>query len=238
MVLQELFKSQLKESKEIFKPTESVYLEVEKYLFKSTLIHLKSIQKLFSNDELLQEYDKWININHQNILHFESRRSHSNFSHQFINDNLFKCYLFKSIYTILKDQLKSSKPKQKMTSYVWQNNPDKELPELYRLMKDDYELIAPDTAYKQFEAVFTGKPIQNITPIKWHQDNASELLYFNEAITTKVDNVWPIFKRMTACFIKPDGKPFKAAWKSLKTHINENLSERKQKAINELVSNF
>jgi hypothetical protein len=43
---------------------------------------------------------------------------------------------------------------------------------------------------------------------------------------------------MTACFVKPDGKPFKAVWKSLKTNIAINLSPDKQKAIDELVNNF
>lgn len=127
---------------------------------------------------------------------------------------------------------------QKKTSYVWQKNPDKELPELYKLMIDKYKLIAPETTLEQFKAVFTGQPINEIKPIRWHQDNASELLYFNEAIQAKVDNVWHIYQRLAACFVKPDGKPFNAVWKSLKTNIDINLSSDKQKAIDELVRNF
>ena len=127
---------------------------------------------------------------------------------------------------------------QKKTSYVWQNNPDKELPELYRLMLNKYKLIAPETTLEQFKAVFTGQPIESINPIKWHQDNASELLYFNKAIQAKVDNVWHIYQRLAACFVKPDGKPFNAVWKSLKTNLEINLSPDKQKAIDELVRNF
>ena len=127
---------------------------------------------------------------------------------------------------------------QKRTSYVWQNNPDKELPELYSLMLNKYKLIAPETTLEQFKAVFTGQPIESINPIKWRQDNASELLYFNKAIQAKVDNVWHIYQRLAACFVKPDGKPFNAVWKSLKTNIDINLSSDKQKAIDELVSNF
>lgn len=130
-------------------------------------------------------------------------------------------------------------PKQQQkTSYVWQNNPDKELPELYSLMLNKYKLIAPETTLEQFKAVFTGQPIESINPIKWHQDNASELLYFNKAIQAKVDNVWHIYQRLAACFVKPDGKPFNAVWKSLKTNIDINLSSDKQKAIDELVKNF
>lgn len=128
--------------------------------------------------------------------------------------------------------------KGKMTSYLWQNNPDKELPELYNLMIDKYKLIAPETTPEQFKAVFTGQSIDDIEPIKWHQDNASELLYFNEAIGNKVNYVWNIYQRLAACFVKPDGKPFKAQWKQLKTNIEINLSPDKQKAIDELVSNF
>jgi hypothetical protein len=101
-----------------------------------------------------------------------------------------------------------------------------------------YKLIASETTYEQFKAVFTGQIIESINPIKWHQDNASELLYFNEAIKYKVNDVWHIYQRLAACFVKPDGKPFKAVWKSLKTTIGINLSPDKQKAIDELVSNF
>ena len=124
---------------------------------------------------------------------------------------------------------------QKKTSYVWQSNPDTELKELYKLMIDIYKLIAPETTYEQFKAIFTGQSIESIEPIKWHQDNASELLYFNEAIKNKVNNVWHIYQRLAACFVKPDGKPFNKVWKSLKTNIGINLSPDKQKAIDELV---
>jgi hypothetical protein len=126
---------------------------------------------------------------------------------------------------------------QKKTSYKWQK-PD-ELPELYKLMIDKYKLIGPDTTLEQFRAVFTEQPIDDsFKPIKWHQDNASELLYFNDAIKNKVNNVWNIYQRMTACFIKPDGKPFDSNMKQLKTNIGINLSPDKQKAIDELVNNF
>jgi hypothetical protein len=124
------------------------------------------------------------------------------------------------------------------TSYKWHSNPDKELPELHKLMIGKYKLIAPETTYEQFEAVFTGQAIESISPIKWHQDNASELLYFNEAIKDKVNDVWHIYQRLAACFVKPDGKQFNAVWKSLKTNIEINLSPEKQEAIDELVNNF
>ena len=124
------------------------------------------------------------------------------------------------------------------TSYKWQGNPD-ELPELYNLMMVKYKLIASETTYEQFKAVFTGQTIDDsFKPIRWHQDNASELLYFDDAIKNKVNNVWNIYQRMSACFVKPDGNSFKASWKSLKTNIGINLSTDKQKAIDELVGNF
>jgi len=136
---------------------------------------------------------------------------------------------------------KGTKQQQK-TSYVWQSNPDKELPELYKLMIDKYKLIAPETTYEQFKAVFTGQAIESINPIKWHQDNASELLYFIDRLQ-KTNNIVhnpkkADYQKMTACFVKPDGKSFNAAWKSLKTNLEINLSSDKQKAIDELVSNF
>jgi hypothetical protein len=153
-------------------------------------------------------------------------------------DRWLKKYLSNEIDYQQKKPIRKPPKQQKKTSYVWQNNPDKELPELYNQMVDNYKLIASETTFEQFKAVFTGQPIESINPIKWHQENASELLYFNEAIRNKVNNVWNIYQRLTACFVKPDGKPFKVVWKSLKTHIGINLSPDKQKFIDELVSNF
>lgn len=153
-------------------------------------------------------------------------------------DRWLQKYLSNEIDHQQKRPARKPPKQQKKTSYVWQNNPDKELPELYRLMIDKYKLIAPETTLEQFKAVFTGQAIESINPIKWHQDNASELLYFNKAIQAKVDNVWHIYQRLAACFVKPDGKPFNAVWKSLKTEIEINLSSDKKKAIDELVKNF
>ena len=153
-------------------------------------------------------------------------------------DKWLQKYLSNEIDYQQKKPTRKPPKQQKKTSYVWQSNPNKELPELYSLMINKYKLIAPETTPEQFKAIFTGQPIESINPIKWHQDNASELLYFNEAIKNKVNDVWHIYQRLEACFVKPDGKPFKAVWKSLKTNIEINLSPDKQKAIDELVSSF
>lgn len=140
-------------------------------------------------------------------------------------------------------QNKSQKKKsQKKTSYVWQSNPDNELPELYSLMINKYKLIAPETTPEQFKAIFTGQSIESINPIKWHQENASELLYFINRLEQS-NNIGhnpkrADYQKLKACFVKPDGKQFNAVWKSLKTNIEINLSLDKQKAIDELTNNF
>ena len=69
---------------------------------------------------------------------------------------------------------------QKKTSYVWQSNPDTELPQLHQLMIIDYNLIAPETTLEQFKAVFTGQSIESIKPIKWIESNRL-LAYFLES---------------------------------------------------------
>ena len=139
------------------------------------------------------------------------------------------------------ERLKKQSIKVKMTSYVWQNNPDKELPELYTMV-NKYNLIAPETTPEQFKAAFTGQPIdESFQPIRWHQDNASELLYFIDRLeqSNNIEHKKRAnYKKITACFVKPDGKPFEAHFKSLKTYIEINLSPDKQKAIDELVSHF
>ncbi|MBK7523250.1 MAG: hypothetical protein IPI53_03490 [Saprospiraceae bacterium] len=131
----------------------------------------------------------------------------------------------------------------KKISYVWQVNAEKELPELYSLLIEKYKLIASESTYKQFEAVFIGQPIdENFKPIKWHQDNASELLYFitrlEELNNISHKNLRTDYQKLESCFVKPDGNKFKANWKQLKTNLETNLSDDKQKAIDELVSHF
>lgn len=140
-------------------------------------------------------------------------------------------------------QDKSEKKKsQKKTSYLWLNNPKKELLELYKLLNKDYNLIASETTFEQLEAVFTGQLIDDIIPIKWHQDNASELLYFinrlEQSNNIEHNPKRADYQKMTTCFVKPDGNTFTASWKQLKQTISINLSPNKQKAIDELVNNF
>ena len=145
---------------------------------------------------------------------------------------------------ILKNDTQNSKQSKKLekTSYKWPGNPKNDLPELYKLMKNDYKLIALETTYEQFKAVFTGQPIERINQIRWHQDNASELLYFinrlEESNNIDYNPKRADYIRLAACFIKPNGEQFNAVWKSLKTSIKTNLSLNKQKSIDDLVSNF
>lgn len=131
----------------------------------------------------------------------------------------------------------------KKTSYFWQTKPETELPELYILMIDTYKLIASETTYEQFNAVFTRQPIDDsFEPIKWHQDNASELLYFIYRLE-QLENIAhnpkrADYQRLTSCFVKPNGMQFKVHWKQIKQSISTNLAPDKQKAIDELVNNF
>jgi hypothetical protein len=69
-------------------------------------------------------------------------------------------------YKRLLDKKNKNTKLPKKTSYVWHSNPDKELPELYSLMIDKYKLIASETTYEQFKAVFTGQPIDVICEIE------------------------------------------------------------------------
>ena len=158
-------------------------------------------------------------------------------------ENWLKKYYSNEIDLHQKRPSRKPPKQQKKTSYVWQNKPDQELPELYSLMIHRYKLIAPETTYGQFTAIFTGQPIdESIKPIRWNQDNASELLYFigrlEESNNIDHNPKRANYKKMTACFVKPNGSPFKANWKQLKSIINTNLSKDKQMVIDELLKNF
>lgn len=90
-----------------------------------------------------------------------------------INRQHFKDFHLK-IDKSLKKPLKKIKSQK---SYVWQGNPDIELPELYRLMKDTYKLIDPETTIEQFKDSFITEDIENIIPLIWLETNRL-LVYF------------------------------------------------------------
>ena len=57
---------------------------------------------------------------------------------------------------------------QKKTSYLWLNNPEKELLELYKLLNKDYNLIASETTFNQFRRSFYRAANRRVSiPIKW-----------------------------------------------------------------------
>ena len=140
-------------------------------------------------------------------------------------------------------QVPSTAPPIIKTSYNWESNPENELPELYKLMVEDYKLIAQDTTYECFEAIFTAQPIdESFEPVRWHNNTATELLYlihkFEETDSIKHNPKKSDYQTLKACFVKPDGKPFNEAFKSLKTNLTTNLAKDKQKAIDKLIENF
>lgn len=136
--------------------------------------------------------------------------------------------------------------KKKMLTYKWNGlyvRIDGELSELYSMMIDEYKLIAPETTYEQLKAVFTANPIDKIIPIKWHDENATELLYF----ISKLEDTENIernkknrsnYKRLEACFIKSNGEKFNPAWKQLKQTMEIDLSEQKREIIDSLSKRF
>lgn len=134
----------------------------------------------------------------------------------------------------------SKPPKSEPISYLWQDDPKDELPKLYRLMKGKF--LHKDCTLKQFKSVFSGKPLNDIDPLKWHDTNGYELLYF---VMQLVDsgNVDGSLKRMDymrlkACFVMPNGKPFSTDFKDVKQKVKKELSSEKQKAIDEIISQF
>lgn len=134
----------------------------------------------------------------------------------------------------------SKKTKKTKTSYVWQGSTD-ELTQLHQLMINEYKLIAPETTHDQLRAVFTDQPVDNIEPIKWHQENATELLYFIIRLeeSSNIEHIGRTdYQKLEACFVNPDGNQFNVVWKALKYNIKINLSPDKQKAIDDLIGNF
>jgi len=128
----------------------------------------------------------------------------------YFNVNLFNDFLQTKIESIRKHQLRlrqAVKSKPLKLSYEWQNNRDKELPELYSLMINKYKLIAPETTPEQFKAVFTGQPIDGIEPIKWIASNRLLAYFLNSAF---LGQNWQSIAGNGNLFLNSKGKILKA----------------------------
>lgn len=109
-------------------------------------------------------------------------------------------YLSNELYLNKKRPVRKLSKQQKKTSYLWLNNPEKELLELYKLLNKDYNLIASETTFNQFKGVFTGQPIESINPIKWIASKSLNAYFIEQLINknklSKVINtdIWEISK--------------------------------------------
>ncbi len=134
------------------------------------------------------------------------------------------------------EPVRNSKKVKTTRSYKWLGKPE-DLNELYRKMKD---FFSGETKFVDFKNIFSNKEISIINPIKWHDDTASELLYF---IMQLVENGLIEGKRLnyltlTGCFLKSDGKKFTANFKNLKQSIPIKLTLAKMAKIEAIVKSF
>lgn len=126
-----------------------------------------------------------------------------------------------------------------LITYNWLGKIEKDLPELFENLIGKW--ISSENTLEQLIIVFSAQPIKKIKPIIWHNDNASEVLYFllqlEEAglIESKLRTD---YKKLKACFYNNDKKPFNQSFKDLKNKLEFNLSLEKRKAIDKLISNF
>jgi hypothetical protein len=153
---------------------------------------------------MINHYIKWYEINKNETDKFEPYNPYS------LMLNIIESTKSEILkyFPNIEDEIKTIGNPNK-TTYVWQSNPDKELPKLYNLMKNKYKLIAEETTYEQFNAVFTGQPTENIKPIKWLVAKNLNAYFIEQLVIEKKlskaanKDVWDIAKK---CFT--NGKHF------------------------------
>jgi len=194
------------------------------------------------NDPLLAPFLEWLNLE-QEYNHLKKQIENLEFLKEEVlewsdsgSDHLNR--QIEKLEFLKEEELEWSGSGSKIKkSYKWIQ--EQELPELFEMMVDEF--VHSETTIEQFTTIFTWQPIESITPIRWHDDNASELLYFIirlEETSNIEEKKRTDYIKMKACFVKPNGKPFNANFKELKQNIYINLSQEKQKAIDKLISNF
>ncbi|MFD2246369.1 hypothetical protein [Pontibacter ruber] len=131
----------------------------------------------------------------------------------------------------------------KQVSYKWQNKPKTELPELYQLLLAN-KLIHADSTLEQFISIFSAKPLKSINPVRWHDDNASELLYFIQQLEGSDGSLIEKgeranYQRLKKCFVKPDGEDFTENFRQAKQNLKSyGLAPAKQQIIDNIIKQF
>jgi hypothetical protein len=128
-----------------------------------------------------------------------------------------------------------------LISYQWDNKKFTLVTNLHKKIKG--KLIDKDATINNFKAIFTGKPVTKITPLKWHDGTASELLYFIIQLQGKTfipKEKRMNYKRIKGCFIKNDGSPFEENFKEINQSLKQNtegtLCSEKRKFIDKILN--
>jgi len=176
-IIQLLFENRI-DINDLSKTQRKEILYQSKQMIDDAIRFTDQIMRLPSNSH--QDFDRLLNGNSKYVEGQYLKRLIENFVEILPeNQNIINYH----ITNVTQSNVTQPKPKnnqkenKKMTSYVWQGNPDIELPELYSHMKDTYKLIDPQTNLEQFKAVFKGQDIEKIKPIKWLHTNRL-LAYF------------------------------------------------------------
>lgn len=128
--------------------------------------------------------------------------------------------------------------KTKRTTQITSYKSEKySLSKLFNAVKG--KLIDKDTPKEDFNNVFSSKPVSEINSVKWHDSNASELLYFilqlmEKEFIAKEKRV--NYNRLKGCFVKNDGKPFTENFKELKQSLDISFSTEKSISIDKILT--
>ncbi len=141
--------------------------------------------------------------------------------------------------TIEEDTPPNKLPNKKLLlSYKWLGKKE-ELNQLHEKMIDG--LISSDTPIVDFKNIFSEKEISKLRPVKWHDGNASELLYFILELSEKGlihKKNQTDYKQLAGCFIKNDCSVFKENFRQLKQDLDLKLSSEKKDRIDTLLREF
>ena len=135
---------------------------------------------------------------------------------------------------------KIAAPVKKVTvirSFKWQGKLE-DLPKLYTKIKGD--LVSNESKLIDFKHTFLHKDLAMITPLKWHDNNASELLYFIMQLSEKglIAGKRLNYQALKGCFLTNEGKKFTASFKNLKQSIPLKLTPAKMAKIDAIVKEF
>lgn len=222
-------------------------LNVIEKLFECIGINLEELNINIDFDELRDEFSEYLSYDEKEWF-LKPEKYLNIYGLNEVTRIVYNMLRFEHLYYVYQHKYISigrlfehnTETKKNLTSYCWLGKDD-ELDQLFEKMKHFFHI---GTMKKEFVDAFTEKHVTEIKGVYWHNDNASEALFFVKSLSDLGLIMSPLgnrrfsYKLFRECIKKSNGDHFHQNLKSLKTNVEINLSQQTQNEILDIIKEF